>query len=370
MSSPQWIELPDLAGRVLGGSVLAASDEFFADKENLIKPEPARFQAETFTPKGQQYDGWETRRRRGAPGSDWVLLRLGVPGVIRGAIVDTAHFLGNFPQRCELWGTAVDGYPTPAELATAEWEPLVRDSALAGGTRNAFEVDAPRRFTHVRLDIHPDGGVARLRLHGEPVPDPRDWAGLPLDLAATVNGGAVTSCSDSFFSPPSNLLRPGLSQRMGDGWETARRRTAGNDWAVIRLAGQAVAVVAELDTSHYRGNAPDHAVLSGMDSAADPADWFPLLPATRLQPDTSHRFRIAAPRPVTHVRIDIVPDGGLARLRLYGNLTAAGFQAALQRWYDLVPARQAEAALLAAGLPGSEAAALAARRGPVPDALG
>jgi allantoicase len=265
--------------------------------------------------------------------------------VVRGVVVDTAHFLGNFPERCAVWGAAVDGYPAPAELAAQPWVPLVPEAPLRGGVAHTFEVDASLRFTHVRLDIFPDGGVARLRVHGEPVPDPRQWAGLPLDLAATANGGAIASCSDSFFSAPANLLRPGLSQRMGDGWETARRRGGGNDWAVIELAGQSVPVVAELDTSHYRGNAPDHAVLSGMDSATDAGEWFPLLPPARLQPDTQHRFRLPADRPVSHVRIDIVPDGGLARLRLYGNLTAAGLDRAVRRWFESLPPAQAEAVL-------------------------
>lgn len=336
--SPQWTNLPDLAGRAVGGTVMAASDEFFADKENLIKPEPAVFRPDTLTPKGQQYDGWETRRRRGEPGIDWVVLRLGVPGVISGVIVDTAHFLGNFPQRCALYATAAEGYPSAGELT--DWELLVPDSPLAGGTGNAFEVGVRHRYTHVRLDIVPDGGVARLRVHGEPVPDPREWASLPLDLAAVQNGGAITGCSDSFFSPPANLLRPGSSAKMSDGWETARRRTGGNDWAIVKLAGQGIPTVAELDTTHYRGNAPDHAILTGMDATTDPDTWFPLLPATRLQPDTVHRFRLPEPRPTTHVRVDIVPDGGLARLRLYGNLTEAGLSAAQRRWYDLLPPHQ------------------------------
>jgi len=154
------------------------------------------------------------------------------------------------------------------------------------------------------------------------------------------NGGAITGCSDSFFSPPANLLRPGSSAKMSDGWETARRRTGGNDWAIVKLAGQGIPTVAELDTTHYRGNAPDHAILTGMDATTDPDTWFPLLPATRLQPDTVHRFRLPEPRPTTHVRVDIVPDGGLARLRLYGNLTEAGLSAAQRRWYDLLPPHQ------------------------------
>jgi allantoicase len=343
-----WESLPDLAVRSLGGSVMAANDEFFADKENLVKPEAPDFTPLTFTAKGQQYDGWETRRRRGVPGHDWALVRLGAPGVIRGVVVDTAFFLANFPERCRVLATAVDGYPAPADLDAADWVELVPPTRLAGGTANAFAVEVEQRFTHVRLEILPDGGVARLRVHGEPVPDPRQWAGLPLDLAAAVNGGLVTACSDSFYSPPDNLLRPGLSQRMSDGWETSRRRDDGNDWAVIQLAGHAVPVVAELDTTHYRGNCPDHAVLSGMDAQADPGQWFPLLAPARLQPDTPHRFRLAADRPVTHVRLDIVPDGGLARFRLYGQLTPGGADAALLRWYNLLPAAQA-LGLLAGG---------------------
>jgi allantoicase len=330
--SPLWSDLPDLASRALGGTVMAASDDFFADKENLIKPEPAVFRPDTLTPKGQEYDGWETRRRRGAPGVDWALLRLGVPGVVAGVVVDTAHFLGNYPQSCSLHGTAVDGYPSPAELAAASWQELVPDSPLAGGTENTFDVRLPRRITHVRLDIVPDGGVARLRVHGEPVPDPAEWSGVPVDLASVHNGGQITACSDSFFSPPSKLLLPGSPHRMGDGWETARRRDGHNDWAVIRLAGRGIPTVVELDTSHYRGNAPDHAILTGQDVTQDPTEWFDVLPATRLQPDTVHRFRIPVPRPLTHLRIDIVPDGGLARLRLYG-LPTPDAQAALAARY-------------------------------------
>jgi allantoicase len=330
-----WADLPDLAGRTLGGTVLAASDEFFGDKENLISPDPPQFVPQAFTAKGQEYDGWETRRQRGAPGHDWVLVRLGVPGVVRGVVVDTAFFLGNYPERCVVRGAAVDGYPGPAELLAADWVELVPTSPLAGGAVNAFGVGEPRRFTHVRLEIYPDGGVARLRVHGEPVPDPAQWAGLPVDLAAAAHGAAVVACSDSFFSPPANMLQPGPSRRMSDGWETARRRDSGNDWVVIRLAGHALPAVAEVDTTYYRGNAPDHLVLAGSDAERDPDEWFPLLPPTRLQPDTSHRFRLPADRPVTHVRLDIVPDGGVARFRLFGQLTAQGWDATRRRYAEL-----------------------------------
>ena len=350
-------ELPDLALRTLGGAVIAANDEFFADKENLIKPEAPVFTPQTFTAKGQVYDGWETRRRR-EPGHDWALVRLGVPGVPRTVVVDTAHFTGNYPPYCSVEATAVDGYPSPGELLrAADWLRLVPSSPLHGDTRHEFEVDGGRRFTHVRLSIYPDGGVARLRVHGEPLPDPRELAGVPLDLAATRNGGRAVACSDSFFSRPDNMLQPGESRFMGDGWETARRRDDGNDWAIVALAGPSLPSVLELATTHYKGNAPDRAALSGIDARTadldDSTAWFPLLEPTRLQPDTTHRFRLAggaSAMPVTHVRLDIYPDGGVGRLRLYGELTADGRRELALRWFNALPPAHAARMLADAGL--------------------
>lgn len=347
------IELPDLASAPLGGTVLAASDEFFADKENLVRAEPPTFRPHTFTPKGQQYDGWETRRRHGrATGHDWALVRLGVPGIVRAVDVDTSFFLGNYPERCRVEATGVEGYPEVAALESADWFELVPESPLSGGGANVFTVDSGLRVTHVRLHILPDGGVARLRVHGEVVPDPRDLVGLPFDLAATQNGGTVVRCSDSFFSPPANMLQPGESRFMADGWETARRRDDGHDWAVLALACQATPRVVEVATTHYRGNSPDHITLSGVDGAPDDEQaWFPLLGATKLLPDTTHRFRLAIDRPVTHVRIESHPDGGIGRFRLYGEPTTLAVHDLTARWFNNLPAAQAVQALAGTGLP-------------------
>ena len=349
-------DLPDLASRNLGGAVIAANDEFFADKENLIKPGAPAFTPQTFTAKGQVYDGWETRRRRGEPGNDWALVRLGVPGVPRTVVVDTAHFKGNYPPFCSVEATAVDGYPSPDELLSgAEWVQLVPRSSLRGDTAHEFPVERGQRFTHARLTIEPDGGVARLRVHGEPLPDPRELAGLPLDLAALRNGGHAVACSDSFFSRPDNMLQPGESRFMGDGWETARRRDDGNDWAVVALTGPSLPRVVELATTHYKGNSPDRAALSGIDARAaaldDASAWFPLLEPTRLQPDTTHRLRLlTGGGPVTHVRLDIHPDGGVGRLRLYGELTADGARELALRWFNALPNAHAVRVLTDAGL--------------------
>jgi allantoicase len=337
------LALPDLASRALRGSVVAASDEFFAEKENLIKPAPATFAPATFGHKGQVYDGWETRRRRGPQGGlpaadehDWVIVRLGAPGVVHAVVVDTAFFTGNFPQACSVEACYVDGYPPLAPLESALWTEIVPRSPLKGDTPHVFEVSSRRRFSHVRLRIYPDGGVARLRVHGSVVPDPSLLDGLTFDLAALENGGDVRACSDRFYSSPRNAISPGLSRVMGEGWETRRRRSAGNEWLVVGFAAPAVVSLAEIDTSGYIGNAPGTAELRG--HAGDGWDrdgsWAPLLPRTPLLPDTPHRFRVRPSGPCDTVRLDVFPDGGVARLRLYGSLTPEGLSQVYRRWAE------------------------------------
>ncbi|KWX67104.1 allantoicase [Mycobacterium sp. NAZ190054] len=331
MSHPHFLTLPDLAARPTGAAVLWADDEVFAEKENLIKPGPAEHRPATFGHKGQVYDGWETRRRRGvtADSHDAAIVRLGAPAVIGGVVVDTAWFTGNYPPEIAVQAAFVDGYPAAGELAEqVAWTTIVERSAVNGDTRNQFPVESPRRWTHVRLAIYPDGGVARLRVHGEALLDPR-FTELPLDLAALENGGRITACSNMFYSSPNNLLLPGTARTMGEGWETSRRRDAGNDWVQVRLAGQGLIAAAELDTSYFIGNAPGSARLRGRDGDGD---WFDLLAQTELRPDTRHRFLIDSGRPVTEARLDIYPDGGMARLRLFGRLTPDGLRRVQRRW--------------------------------------
>jgi allantoicase len=337
--------LPDLLR--LRGSVVAASDEFYAAKENLIKPDAPVFVPETYDAKGQVYDGWETQRRRGPGGTlpddaarDWVIVRLGVAGVVRSLVVDTAFFTGNYPQACSAEALSVGGYPSAEELTAdaGRWREIVPRALLTGDARHAFKVNSGRRYTHVRLNIFPDGGVARLHVHGEVVPDPALLEGLTIDLAALENGADIAARSDQFYSSPRNVIAPGLSRVMGEGWETRRRRKAGYEWLVVRLAGRGVVHLAEIDTSWYRGNQPDFASLQMTDadpaaggSLADESAWRDLLPRVRLLPDTPHRFRVDG-GPATHVRLNIFPDGGVARLRLYGSLAEDGLAAVRRRW--------------------------------------
>jgi len=355
--------LPDLACRSLGGGVVVANDELFAAADNLVNDAPPSFTPQTFGAKGQVYDGWETRRRR-APGHDFAVVRLGAPGVVRGVVVDTAHFTGNYPPYASVEGCGVAGYPAPEELAGADWVTLVPRSPLRGDARNPFQVRLEQRLTHVRLSVYPDGGVARLRVHGEVVPDPRLLAAGPVDLVAMEHGGQVVGCSNMFYGSPQRLLWPGLARSMGEGWETARRRDDGNDWVVVRLAAPGRVHLVELDLTHFKGNAPGWAQLRAAGSA-DAQEWLPLLPRTRLQPDTRHRFRIPSSPVATHVRLDAYPDGGMARLRLYG--VPAEPDLLLLRWFNLLPPAQARAVLVADGDLGTVAADRLVSARPVDD---
>jgi allantoicase len=317
----------DLASERLGGAVLAANDEFFAPKEALLRPAPAEWREGEYTDRGKWMDGWETRRRR-TPGHDWCIVRLGVPGVIRGVVVDTSFFRGNFPESCSLDGINVSGSPGPEQLADEKtsWTAILPRSPLKGDAKNEFPIAGAAPMTHLRFSIFPDGGVARLRVHGEPAFDPRRVrVGSEVDLAAMENGGIVVSCSDMFFGHRHNLILPGRSTHMGDGWETKRRRGPGHDWSIVRLAAPGAIHRVEIDTDHFKGNAPASALLEVVNdpaaakSLAEPsAEWKTALAMVPLQPHARHRFDIAPTGAATHARLSIHPDGGIARLRLFG----------------------------------------------------
>ncbi|WP_283139552.1 allantoicase [Rhizohabitans arisaemae] len=332
--------LPDLAVRTLGGGVVWANDELFAGRENLVNPWPPSFTPRTFGAKGQVYDGWETRRRR-EPGHDAAIVRLGIPGLVHLVVVDTTHFTGNSPTSASIEALCRDGHPSADDLRAATWTPLVPRSPLRPDGANAFPVASDRRWTHIRLTIHPDGGVARLRVHGEAVADPHLVAALgTVDLVGVGVGGRVIRCSNRFYGEPQRLIEPGPARSMGEGWETARRRGPGNDWVELRLAARGTVRVAELDTTWFLGNAPAFAALSAYDGPGDPpgdTSWRPLLPRTPLQPDTRHLIVIDAADPATHVRLDIHPDGGMARLRLWGTPTGDGLAALHSRWQATAP---------------------------------
>ncbi|MBX7219955.1 MAG: allantoicase [Blastocatellia bacterium] len=341
----EFTELIDLAAEKLGATVLEASDDFFAEKENLLKPTTPIFIEGKYTDRGKWMDGWESRRKR-VSGHDWCLIRLGLPGIVRGVVVDTAFFRGNFPSHCSIEGCWMAGHPTVGQLLDPanQWVELLPKVELQGDSKNPFSIAIPVGVTHLRFNIFPDGGVARLRVYGDVVPD---WKRLlrgnrELDLAAVENGGVSEVSSDMFFGSRHNLIMPGFSPNMGDGWETKRRRGPGFDWNIIRLATEGEIEHIEVDTSHFKGNFPDTCSLEACHApgatvaelTAPDREWTEILPRTKLLAHTRHHFEneLATVGPVTHVKFNIYPDGGVARLRLWGTITPTGrMMAGLQR---------------------------------------
>jgi allantoicase len=325
--APSFLDLIDLASERLGAAVVAANDEFFAPRENLIRPDAPERREGAYTGRGAWMDGWETRRRREA-GDDWCIVRLGARGIARGVDIDTTHFKGNCPE-----AAAIDAcsFVAPTDLLSAPWSEILPRTRLDGDTHNLFAVERAVLATHVRLRIFPDGGIARLRVHGDVVPD---WGRLrrrcEIDLAAVEHGGAVVGSSDMFFGSRHNLIMPGDPRNMGDGWETKRRRGPGHDWTIVRLAAPGTIRRVEIDTRHFKGNAPGACSLEGcVTDAATPdqiagavVDWRELVAPTALEPHARQTFEdeVQPIGDVTHVRFNIYPDGGVGRLRLFGKV--------------------------------------------------
>ncbi len=319
----QWV---DLAQPRLGARAIAASDEFFAAKERLIDPAPPVFIPDRYDDHGKWMDGWESRRRR-SPGHDWCVVRLGLTGRLRGFDVDTSHFTGNYPPEISIEAAHVDALPR-----TDDWVEIVPRSPVKGNSHNYFAVDDARGWNHLRLNIYPDGGVARLRCYGHALPNfgEADF-GRELDLAAIENGGRAIVANDSHFGEAGNLIAPGRGVNMGDGWETRRRRTPGHDWAILALGHPGVVERVVVDTAWFKGNYPDRGSLDAALAEPDQIEkldpdavaWRVLLPEQKLGPDAVHTFaaELTDDQPLNLVRLNIFPDGGVSRLRLYGRLS-------------------------------------------------
>jgi allantoicase len=368
----EFTHLVDLASERVGGRAIAANDDFFAPKENLLKRSAPVFIPDKYTDRGKWMDGWESRRRR-TPGHDWCIVRLGLPGILRSVIVDTAFFRGNFPSHCSLeaCSAAQDAEPQLTDSGAVGWTTVLPKSELKGDTRNIFAIQDPHRFTHLRLNIYPDGGVARLRVLGEVLPDWRSVFadGAEIDLASVRNGGHVVDVSDRFFGEPPNMLMPDRAPNMGDGWETKRRRGPGHDWAIVRLGVEAEIRRIELDTAHYKGNYPDSCSIDG---AILEGEWSAVLAQTKLQPDHLHVYDKDSLGQTTAalVRLNIYPDGGVSRFRVFGVATKNGRRQAMTRLLDSLTEPDARAVLIdCCGAPRWIDAMLAARPFERPEAL-
>ena len=324
-------ELVDLAADRLGGSVLYATDDFFAPKENLLKASKPVWKEHEYTDRGKWMDGWESRRKR-TSGHDFAIVRLGAPGLIRGILVDTSFFRGNFPSHCSIEACSLAPESDLDTLLKSEWIEVLPKSELKGDSENFFHIENPYAFSHLRFHIYPDGGVARLRVYGEVIPDlARLKASAdPPDVASVVNGGRVIASSDQFFGQQQNVILPGRPLNMDGGWETRRRRGPGYDWIIVQLGVRAMIQRISVETEHYKGNYPDLCSIDACDApgalAEDiitgRADWRQILTESKLEPDSTRLFEseLKLGAPVTHLRLNIFPDGGISRLRVFGTI--------------------------------------------------
>jgi allantoicase len=315
----------NLAQPRLGAEVTYATDDFFADKARLIDPAEPVFIPGKYDENGKWMDGWESRRKR-TPGHDWCVVRLGVPGLVSGFEIDTRYFTGNYPPEAELELCRSDS-AVPDEQAG--WVRVTERLALKGDDRIYVPIHYRRPVTHVRLNIFPDGGVARLRVWGIVA---KRWSKAdretPVDLLAMENGGRAIIANDEHYGAIENLTAPGRGTNMGDGWETRRRREPGHDWAVFRLGAPGLIEEVVVDTGHFKGNYPDRCFLQAApDAGGSPEqmgelseNWAVLLPEVKLEADKVHVFRdgLADLGAIRVVRLNIIPDGGVSRLRVVG----------------------------------------------------
>ena len=322
----EWVRLEQPR---LGTRVVFATDDFFADKARLIDPAEPVFIPDKYDDHGKWMDGWESRRKR-TPGHDYCVIRLGIPGRVHGVDIDTRYFTGNYPPRA-----SIDACVSNAEVPENGWEPLLPATDLKGNAQHLLAIESGRTWTHLRLNIFPDGGVARLRIYGEVMPDWSQFGpGDVIDLLAVENGGRALRCNDEHFGSMHNLNLSGRGINMGDGWETARRRVPGNDWVILALGHPGSVERVEIDTAHFKGNYPDRASLQAANTSTtnlqelqdESTAWPVLLPQTKLGMDRQHFFdqELADCGVISHVRLSIFPDGGVSRLRIIGRLGKTG----------------------------------------------
>ncbi|MBL4598678.1 MAG: allantoicase [Rhizobiaceae bacterium] len=344
MQKPDQTPLPDfvngtinLASASLGARAIATSDEFFAPLSRMLSDDAPVFIPDKFDDNGKWMDGWESRRKR-TPGHDWAIIQLARPGSIAGFNIDTSHFTGNNAPAASIEAVKLEEGETPDE--NSDWQEILSSKELGPDSHHFKPIDDPEKmgeeiWTHLRLHIYPDGGVARLRVYGQ---SHFDWSKVAddqeIDLAFLFHGAQPLHWSDSHYGSPEKLLTPGRGVNMGDGWETARRRGPGYDWTIIRLGHAGTISSVTIDTAHFKGNypetgevlgayLPDHNTDLSPEELEASENWEVILPGQKLQMDFVHQYdseKIVSQKPITHIRFNIRPDGGVSRLRINGKV--------------------------------------------------
>lgn len=313
----------NLASPRLGSAAIFATDDFFADKSRMLNDAPAVFIADKYDDNGKWMDGWESRRRRDG-GHDYCIVKLGVAGVINGVDIDTSHFTGNFPPAASIEACYSPNDPND----DTDWTEIIPATTLGGNAHHFVTVNDTEVFNYLRVHMLPDGGIARLRVYGTPVA-PEITGENSIELSAVKSGGRIVAYNDSHYGDPWVILTEGRGVDMGDGWETRRRREPGNDWIIVKLGLPGIIERIEVDTAHFKGNYPDRCSIEGayINSSTDQAVitqamfWDEILPQQKLQMDHQHYYGgdvINDIGKVNYVKLNIFPDGGISRLRIFG----------------------------------------------------
>lgn len=320
------LQYVDVIGEKLGGKILEFSDEWFAAAENLIKPKAPIRDATRFTYAGAWYDGWETRRHNTAE-ADYVIFKMGVASAkLIGCEVDTAFFNGNHAPHISVEACTLGD----DDIKNAKWETVIEKTECGPSQRHFFVRDSitDDSYTHVRLRMYPDGGIARFRLYGTVLPVlPKD-ASTVIDTASVKNGGVAIRVSDQHFGSADNLVLPGRGHDMSDGWETKRSREPGHvDWVIIKLGATTNIQQIVIDTAHFRGNFPQKINVKGIKTDDELAlthnsdKWETLVGDSKTGPDQEHTFDVKSDDSYSHILLTIIPDGGVKRVRVLGTIT-------------------------------------------------
>ena len=318
--------LNNLASPKIGTKIIEVSDDFFGEASRMLNDKEPVFIEDKYDEHGKWMDGWESKRRRDG-GNDWAVIELGSPGIITEIDIDTSFFTGNFPPFASIEGIYSDQKPSK----DSDWIKILSKTSLKGDSDNKFKIESKTKVNYIKLQIFPDGGVARLRLFGEVKLDWDIYNNKKdlIELSSLKLGGSIVAYNNAHYGDVSALLSDGRGKTMGDGWETRRRREPGNDWIIIKLATKGLIKKIEIDTAHFKGNYPDQASVqaSNFDENKsleeiinDSQNWKYILDKSKLQADNIHNYEIddTSTEGVTHVRLNIYPDGGVSRLRIFG----------------------------------------------------
>ena len=317
----------NLAEPRLGSKVIFKTDDFFASANRIINSDPPIFKEGVFDKHGKWMDGWETRRRR-RKGFDYLIIKLGKPGKIFNVDIDTAHFSGNQPTHASLQA-CYSNKKKPNNKS--RWITILNKKKLDPNKNHNFNIKNKSIFTHIKLNIYPDGGVARLRIFGEIEMKNVNFGSKMINLCSMLNGASIIGCNNEHFGRAENILAPGKGKNMGDGWETKRSRGKNFDWLIIKFGYPGKINKIEIDTHHFKGNYPDSCSvqaayiskkISNNSIVRKSNKWKLLLNKAKLNANKKHSFnsKTMQKNKINFIRINIYPDGGISRIRAFGKV--------------------------------------------------